>query len=191
MPASTPPNTHPDIPPFPPPSTFSILPDIYLLLARLRLLNNASSDTTTNTQHSQLNGALGTQHSQTQALSSTSAPPTQGITTSTQSQSTIPPALLNNASLLDLKDLPAQLFPLKQRLAKARAAVSELPDVDRTVQEQEEEIKNLEEMVRALRRREAHVAGIARREGQREEVVVEKEERADVDMGEGDEQVGT
>jgi hypothetical protein len=141
------PQTHPDVPPLPPPSTFSILPDIYILLARLNLLHQ-----------SQLNGH--SQPSQTQASS------TQHLPSQTQSSATtgsqIPPSILNGATLLELKDLPGQIYPLKQKLARARAAVEELPDVERTVEEQEVEIQRLEAMVKALRTRLGGLGEIAR-----------------------------
>ncbi|KAJ9611554.1 hypothetical protein H2200_004738 [Cladophialophora chaetospira] len=147
MPSAVP-FTHPDVPPFPPPSTFSLLPDIYILLARLHLLHQTSQ--------SQTNG-----HSQQ----------------STQPHPQINPAILNGAPLLDPKDLPGQIYPLKQKLAKARAAVEELPDVDRTVEEQEDEIRRLESRVRGLKTRLASLGEIAR-------------EKGDVEMREAGEQGG-
>jgi hypothetical protein len=58
--------------------------------------------------------------------------------------------------------LPGQIYPLKQKLARARAAVEELPDVERTVEEQEVEIQRLEAMVKALRTRLGGLGEIAR-----------------------------
>ncbi|KIW69110.1 hypothetical protein PV04_05005 [Phialophora macrospora] len=141
------PPTHPDVPPLPSPSTFSILPDIYILLARLNLLHQT-----------QLNGH--SQPSQTQASSTQHLPSQAQSTAATGSQ--IPPSILNGANLLDLKDLPGQIYPLKQKLARARAAVEELPDVDRTVEDQEVEIQRLDAMVKALRMRLGGLGEIAR-----------------------------
>ncbi len=119
--SATPPS-HPDIPPFPAPPTFSLLPEIYILLARLSLLHQPN-----------------------------------GHTANTQ----IPPTILTTP-LLETKDLPAQIYPLKQKLAKARAAVAVLPDLERTVEEQEGEIARLEGMVRGLKGRLGVLGGIAR-----------------------------
>ena len=68
------------------------------------------------------------------------------------------------------------MYPFKQKLAKARASVSALPDVDRTVKEQQVEIRRLEAMIRALRARLELLGEIAR-------------DRRDVEMGEADEEV--
>jgi predicted RNase H-like nuclease (RuvC/YqgF family) len=40
---------------------------------------------------------------------------------------------------------------MKRKLQKARAAAKELPDMERTVKEQEEEIRELEERIRMQR----------------------------------------
>ncbi|OCT53083.1 hypothetical protein CLCR_10940 [Cladophialophora carrionii] len=152
------PHTHPDVPPLPSPSTFSVLPDIYILLARLNLLHQP-----------QLNG-----HSQS---SQTQGPSTQHLPSQTHAAATgsqIPASILNGASLLDLKDLPGQIYPLKQKLARARAAVEELPDVERTVEEQEAEIRKLAATATALKTRLAGLGAIAR-------------EKADVEMTEHEE----
>ncbi|EXJ60127.1 hypothetical protein A1O7_04279 [Cladophialophora yegresii CBS 114405] len=158
------PQTHRDVPPLPPPSTFSILPDIYILLARLNLLHQP-----------QLNGhsQSQSQSSQTQT-SSTQHLPSQTHSAATVTGSQIPASILNGASLLELKDLPGQIYPLRQKLARARAAVEELPDVERTVEEQEAEIRKLEAMVRALKTRLGALGAIAR-------------EKADVEMTEQEE----
>ncbi|OAP65488.1 hypothetical protein AYL99_01460 [Fonsecaea erecta] len=194
---ATPATAHPDIPPFPSPSTFSILPDIWLLLARLNILHHPpqqlqqqqqqqqqqqTTQAQTNghhqtpqqqqTQHpppssshghptsqtapsstpSQQSQTLPTQpHSHSHSQQSQSQPPLPSAGSATGPAATAP--IFHGAPLLDLKDLPAQIYPLKQRLAKARAAVTGLPDVARTVEEQEAEIHRLERMVKGLRGR--------------------------------------
>jgi hypothetical protein len=45
---------------------------------------------------------------------------------------------------VDLKDFPARTDHLRHKLQRARAAVQTLPDMHRTVAEQEEEIRELE-----------------------------------------------
>ena len=50
---------------------------------------------------------------------------------------------------LSPKDLATEAAAVKIQIQKARALVESLPDVDRTVQEQEQEIQELEERIRA------------------------------------------
>jgi hypothetical protein len=164
MPTQPPTSTiHPDVPPFPSPSTFSLLPDIYILIARLRLLHpppHPSQPTNAINANGNTNGAAPTTYP--------SQPQPQ------PSNNQIPASILNNLPLLDPKDLPGQMYPFKQKLARARESVVGLPDVKRTVEEQEVEIRRLEGMVRALRRRLGELGGIAR-----------ERERGDVVMGDG------
>ncbi|KAL2441907.1 hypothetical protein ABEF95_016840 [Exophiala dermatitidis] len=167
MPSATSPPTlasHPDIPPFPSPSTFSILPDIYLLIARLNILHQKPpSISTSEPAQSQIQTQAQTQ-SQSQTQPSTTS---NGLGAQTQTQrdsssnQTAPPHHLLTDTPLDLKDLPAQIYPIKQKLVKARAAVTALPDIERTVEEQEQEIQELERTVGLLRKRLGLLAGIA------------------------------
>jgi hypothetical protein len=55
------------------------------------------------------------------------------------------------ANQLDIQGLPTEASKLKIKLQKARLAVMALPDVGRSVEEQEEEIAELEERVKGLR----------------------------------------
>jgi formylmethanofuran dehydrogenase subunit C len=55
------------------------------------------------------------------------------------------------------------MYPLKQRLAHAREAITALPDVERTVEQQEVEIRNLQRMAKSLRQRLAALGDIARK----------------------------
>jgi hypothetical protein len=140
MPSTDP---HADIPPFPPPSTFSILPDIYLLIARLTIYQQA-------------------QQTATQAQSQTQ--PQSDSRTQTQTQTQPPQAphpAQNLGPPLDIKELPAQVYPIKQRIAKARAAVAALPDVDRSVAEQEHEIHELQRTLALLKARLGKLGAIA------------------------------
>ncbi|KAK5061086.1 hypothetical protein LTR84_007628 [Exophiala bonariae] len=179
MPSSTSPSqipSHPDIPPFPSPSTFSILPDIYLLIARLNILQNPGQPNShqTHTQaptHTQSQSQFQSQQllsTPTPALSQATptgtlaggsntqaAPPSTQSTTTRHIQTSGPP--------IDVKELPAHVYPIKQKLVKARAAVSALPDLDRSVEEQEIEIRQLEREVALLNGRLAKLGGIAGR----------------------------
>ena len=74
---------------------------------------------------------------------------------------------------LSPKDLPAAIVPIKLKIQKARAAVQALPDVGRTVEEQQREIRALEKRNESLRKRVQELAGLA---GQaRGKIVVSKE----------------
>lgn len=205
--ATTPPSqiptTHPDIPPFPSPSTFSILPDVYLLIARLNILQSqqapssqqtqaqtqtqtqSQSQPQTQTQSQPLSsststGAVGASQSQSQPGQTTPRTPsaTSNLTGGASTQQLPPPPVpstqttTTSAALttrhiqtsgptIDAKELPAHIYPIKQKLAKARAAVSTLPDLDRTVDEQEAEIRRLLRDVALLKARLAKLGGIA------------------------------
>ncbi len=52
---------------------------------------------------------------------------------------------------LDPKDLPQAAVPIKLKIQKAKAAVSALPDVERTIEEQEDEIQELQGRIGRLR----------------------------------------
>ncbi|EXJ94783.1 hypothetical protein A1O1_03181 [Capronia coronata CBS 617.96] len=188
--ASSPPSSHPDIPPFPAPSTFSILPDIYLLIARLNILQHPPNPTSTSisdpastqqvssTSQAQTQTQTQTQpqvESQTQSLSQPHQPTSDATSTLQQSQSlsqtqsaslsfSVPSSqipLLQTGPPVDLKELPAQVYPIKQKLVKARAAVTALPDIERSVDEQEQEIRELERTVGLLKKRLGLLASVA------------------------------
>ncbi|KAK2049662.1 hypothetical protein LZ31DRAFT_549228 [Colletotrichum somersetense] len=52
---------------------------------------------------------------------------------------------------LSLKDVPAQTDALKHKLQRARTQMHQLPDIDRSIDEQEEEIRQLEERIKMQR----------------------------------------
>ena len=61
-------------------------------------------------------------------------------------------ALSSNAPPpLDIKDLPTEASSIKIRIQKAQAVVESLPDVQRSVVEQEREIKELEHRISRLK----------------------------------------
>lgn len=109
-----------EVPPFPSPNLFSILPEIYLLIARLELLHQ--------------NGGA-------------ALPTTPGGNTTT--------------ALITLQELPAAIQPIKTQILKAKAAVQALPDVERTVEEQEEEIRMLEGRLGGLKKRLGELGALA------------------------------
>ena len=52
---------------------------------------------------------------------------------------------------LQPKDLPAAVLEIKHKLQRARAAVEGLPDIERTIADQEAEIRDLEHRIRRQR----------------------------------------
>ncbi|KIV96314.1 hypothetical protein PV10_00196 [Exophiala mesophila] len=139
--------THADIPPFPSPSTFSILPDVYQLISRLSMLQTPNPTSTPTAA-----GAT------TTSAGITSGPGATNIGGSSTPVDRFHPTL----PLLEVKDLAAQIYPIKQKLAKARAAVTALPDVARSLDDQEAEIGQLERKILALKARERQLAAIAK-----------------------------
>ena len=139
--------THADIPPFPSPGTFSILPDVYQLISRLSMLQTPNPTSTPTAA-----GAT------TTSAGITSEPGATNIGGSSTPVDRFHPTL----PYLEVKDLAAQIYPIKQKLAKARAAVAALPDVARSLEDQEVEIGQLEQKILALKARERHLAAIAK-----------------------------
>jgi hypothetical protein len=58
-----------------------------------------------------------------------------------------PSQLAAGTGHLSIKDIPSATDSLKHKLQTARVQVKELPDIDRSVQEQEEEIRELERRI--------------------------------------------
>jgi RNA polymerase II transcription mediator complex subunit 9 len=132
MPSIDPPlDTSADIPPFPSPNLFSILPEIYLLIARLEPLQESAGP----------------------ALPTT-------------------PGGNNSTAPIMLQELPAAIQPIKTQILKAKAAVQALPDVERTVEEQEAEIRMLEGRIGGLRKRLGELGALAGDGGRKEGDVV-------------------
>lgn len=143
MPAADGTNGEADLTPFPEPSTFAILPEIYLLLSRIALLQQQSS-----------NGASGSPANEAQVANPLNLTP------------------------LDVKDLTAAIYPIRQKIQKAKEAVTGMVDVNRSIEEQEAEIKALEAKAQALKDRLTLLGGIAG-EGlkKNQEEVMERVER--------------
>ena len=95
-------------------------------------------------------------------------------TTTGATPSTTPSQGVASTGVITTKDLPTATDGLKHKLQKARGQVRELPDIQRSVKDQEEEIERLEERIRrqkevlgqlrvvgesARRERELQVAG--------------------------------
>lgn len=60
-------------------------------------------------------------------------------------------AATTNAGTLPIKDLPAAVDPLRHKIQRARAAVHTLPDIGRTLSEQEAEARQLEARIERQR----------------------------------------
>ncbi|RMD39727.1 hypothetical protein DV735_g5406, partial [Chaetothyriales sp. CBS 134920] len=60
---------------------------------------------------------------------------------------------LSNEPALQPADIAAAMYPIRQKVQKAIAAIKALPDVDRTLDEQEAEIRLLEAQIGALSQR--------------------------------------
>lgn len=63
---------------------------------------------------------------------------------------------------LEPKDVPTQALPIKARIRKALRELEKLPDMDRTVQEQQEEIEELEIRIRKQKQVLRGLGGIVR-----------------------------
>ncbi|OKL60785.1 hypothetical protein UA08_04298 [Talaromyces atroroseus] len=150
---------------FPSPQAFDFIPPLHALLLRLQ----ASASTATANQPSSAVDA----GSQSQQKQSQQQPPSQlkSSTSSSTAPSTqtiaAPPALpsastgdssfaVSNANPnalppLEAKDLSTAASAIKIRIQKARAVIENLPDVDRTIDEQAEEMDELQERIACLK----------------------------------------
>ncbi|KAL3496945.1 RNA polymerase II transcription mediator complex subunit 9-domain-containing protein [Aspergillus germanicus] len=146
---------------FPPPQTFDFIPPLHGLILRL-LSPQTSGEGATNAQGTgndesgpgqaqsrpQPTSGVGNDNSTAELLGavSSSAPvPTSAAAADIAAlgSSLSPP--------LDIKNLPKEVSSIKIRIQKAQAVVENLPDVDRTVTEQELEIRELEDRIMRLK----------------------------------------
>lgn len=131
--------------PFPPPQTFEILPQLHGIL--LRLLSHKPAGTLTvggPGEGTEVPGSSTEAHADGQQP----LPEANDPTASQAGASAIDP---NAPPPLDVKDLPTETHSVKIRIQKARSAVEGLPDVQRSVEEQQDEIAELEDRVARLR----------------------------------------
>lgn len=137
--------TSPETVAFPPPQTFDVIPPLHGLLQRLLSTEVSSS-------------ALPAGQTPSQAQSQQ-----PGVITGVDAAASVPgrpsapavpetSALSSNASVpLDVKRLPTESSSIRIRIQKARAIVESLPDVQRSVADQEREIEELEDRISRLR----------------------------------------
>lgn len=169
--------------PFPSPQTFDFLPPLHALILRLLSSTNTSASTAAAAAASQstiggnpsVSGGVvasqteagsQTQHkqSQSQHLKPTSQHPISGATDSATPSSNLPPPL-------EAKDLFTASSAIRIRIQKARAVVEGLPDVDRTTEEQDDEIEELMARIASLR---GVIADFGRRAGMQQTVESDK-----------------
>ncbi|KAK5957673.1 hypothetical protein OHC33_000862 [Knufia fluminis] len=120
---------------------FTFLPDLYLLISRLSELRHPSTTMNGNGTHDANGGGGGL----TQTISRDSARSGEGGDTAT----------------IEIRDLSAQIYSIKKRIAEARGYVSTIPDVERSVREQEAEMRELRGRCAGLRGRLGELGVIA------------------------------
>ncbi|KAL2839075.1 RNA polymerase II transcription mediator complex subunit 9-domain-containing protein [Aspergillus pseudoustus] len=152
--------TRPQAVPFPPPQTFDFTPPLHGLILRL-LSPQTNHEGVTNGEGTSNDGSgpgqgqsqpqpssgVGNENNTAELLGAvpSSAPgPTSAAADIAALGSNLPPAL-------DIKSLPTEVSSIKIRIQKAQAVVENLPDVDRTVAEQEREIQELEDRIAKLK----------------------------------------
>ncbi|KAJ5608938.1 hypothetical protein N7528_009505 [Penicillium herquei] len=135
--------------PFPSPQTFEIIPPLHGTLLRLLSHQGASNGVAGAGEASGAPGTSNEGHQQDQQASSNLA--SIGTNGGSTSQAVPGVPLDPNAHPpLDVKDLPTETSSVKIRIQKARAVVEGLPDIDRSVEEQEAEIAELQDQVSRL-----------------------------------------
>ncbi|KAL5340043.1 RNA polymerase II transcription mediator complex subunit 9-domain-containing protein [Aspergillus crustosus] len=142
---------------FPSPQTFDFIPPLHGLI--LRLLSSQSTvaghingenevaSGQAQSQQQQSSSALGNESNSADLLAavSSSAPaPTSAAADIAALGSNMPPPL-------DIKNLPTEVSSIKIRIQKAQAVIESLPDVHRTVTDQEKEIRQLEDRIMKLK----------------------------------------
>ncbi|KAJ9298694.1 hypothetical protein DTO271G3_3661 [Paecilomyces variotii] len=151
--------------PFPSPQNFDFLPQLHALILRL-LAAQVGSDSSgagvgdggdasgagpSSSGPGQSQHNLGGAGTSTSNNGSSQRHHTAGISgaSSTSGAAALGP---NAPPPLDVKDLPTAASAIKIRIQKARTVVEALPDVDRTVEDQSQEIEELEDRISRLRK---------------------------------------
>ncbi|BCS03381.1 RNA polymerase II mediator complex middle subunit MED9 [Aspergillus luchuensis] len=155
---------NPQAVPFPSPQTFDIVPPLHGLLSRLLSpptnaagvsngVRAADDPTGAGAPTGPPSGTPGQPQSQQQAgAENTNTAGVLGTVPSAGPGGAEISGLGSNSSpALDIKDLPTEVSSIKIRIQKAQAVVENLPDVDRSVADQEEEIEELEDRIAKLK----------------------------------------
>lgn len=160
------PPTAPQPVPFPPPQTFDIIPPLHGLLLRLlpsetntgvRPPEDPTGAAGPSAASSTPAGAAQSQQQQSQSGpgndTSHGALPTvsSGAPGSAAAAAEIAALSSNAPPPLDIKSLPTEVSSIKIRIQKAQAVVEGLPDIDRSVADQEAEMEELEDRIARLK----------------------------------------
>ncbi|KAL4908073.1 hypothetical protein BDW74DRAFT_148541 [Aspergillus multicolor] len=145
--------TTPQAVPFPPPQTFDFIPPLHGVILRLLAPNaneagaaNGGNDGTGPDQNQQSTSGVNNGNTNAEllaAVSSSGPGPSTAAEIAALGSNLLPP--------LEVKKLPTEVSSIKIRIQKAQAVVEGLPDVDRTVAEQEKEIEDLEDKITRLK----------------------------------------
>jgi len=146
---------------YPDVSQFTFLPELYLVISRLTALRNPPLTTTTSDpSHPAVNGGGPTSDpTSTNNLTQTTSRESQLSGSGSLRQ------VNSSETSIEIKDLPAHVYSIKQGIARAKQVVAELPDIERSVAEQETEMAELRRRVLGLRERLKELGEIARTEG--------------------------
>jgi hypothetical protein len=138
--------------PFPPPPTFEIIPPLHGILSRL-LLEKGQSNQPGSAPVDATGGPGASGDAQSQSQQAPTSIPGGGNNDTGTSQSASEVLILNPKAhgALDIKDLPTETSSIRIRIQKARGVVEGLPDVHRSVEDQQKEIEELEDRVARLR----------------------------------------
>lgn len=169
---------------YPDASLFTFLPDLYLIVSRLSELRNPPP-TTAPTLSNGVSVPQTQTQTQTQASvttqpdgsNSASANLTQVLTHDSQlsGSHSVRQSSSNEASnTIEVRELPAQIYEIRKGIAAAKEVVRGLPDVERGVEEQEVEIRELRQRVEGLKGRLGDLGAIAGRGRMGEDVVMEE-----------------
>ncbi len=128
------------------PDSVDTLTELATILARLRpTVQSSASISTPALGLAGLTNLTGTGNTPVAAAGATPAPASGAGTGTTPSQSATPNAGgTANGGGISFKELPAATDNLKHKLQRARVAVRSLPDVSRSIKQQEAEIAELE-----------------------------------------------
>ncbi|CAP81230.1 hypothetical protein E8E15_009083 [Penicillium rubens] len=144
------PTPAPQAVPFPSPQTFEIIPPLHGILSRL--LASKGQQTGSSDGPGDTAGVSGASQTQTQQAPS-------NIPDGGHNGNTAPSHAVAEVSVLgstahpplDVKNLPTETSSVRIRIQKARTVVEGLPDVHRSVDDQQREITELEDRVKRLR----------------------------------------
>lgn len=151
--------------PFPPPQTFDILPQLHGLLVRLLAPPTTAGGPSGGARDDATGPSTGPGQSQNQQQQQSLVADNENNNNNGASQTLPSSAAQGPASVtaeiaalgpnapapLDAKDLPTEANSIKIRAQKAQAVVDGLPDVHRSVEEQELEIDELEGRIAKLK----------------------------------------